>query len=117
MPRLRLKFPDHGQSVPHIDYSILFIGLLILTGVLLQFQKITEEVNYWTNRVEHLEKQQQQKKTAPRTRGTPRVKEFSQEIRKEIIQANAVLDQMNLPWEALFVIATNCLQPDITSQW
>ncbi len=70
MPRLRLKFPDHGQSVPHIDYSILFIGLLILTGVLLQFQKITEEVNYWTNRVEHLEKQQQQKKTAPRTRGT-----------------------------------------------
>ena len=101
MPRLRLKFPDNGQSVPHIDYSMLLIGLLTLIGVLLQFQQITEEVNYWTNRVERLEKQQQQK-PPPRTRGTPRVKEFSQEIRKEIIQANAVLDQMNLPWEALF---------------
>ena len=124
MPRLRLKFPDHGQSVPRIDYSILFIGLLILTGVLLQFQQITEEVNYWTNRVEHLEKQQQ-KKTAPRTRGTPRVKEFSQEIRKEIIQANAILDQINLPWEALFdsienaateEIALLSLQPTVSSR-
>jgi len=124
MPRLRLKFPDHGQSVPRIDYSILFIGLLILTGVLLQFQQITEEVNYWTNRVERLEKQQQQK-APPRTRGTPRVKEFSQEIRKEIIQANAVLDQMNLPWEALFdsienaaseEIALLSLQPTVSSR-
>ena len=124
MPRLRLKFPDNGQSVPHIDYSILFIGLLVLAGVLLQFQQITEEVNYWTNRVEHLEKQQQ-KKTAPRTRGTPRVKEFSQEIRKEIIQANAILDQINLPWEALFdsienaateEIALLSLQPTVSSR-
>ena len=124
MPRLRLKFPDHGQFVPHIDYSILFIGLLVLAGVLLQFQQITEEVNYWTNRVEHLEKQQQ-KKTAPRTRGTPRIKEFSQEIRKEIIQANAVLDQINLPWEALFdsienaateEIALLSLQPTVSSR-
>ncbi len=101
MPRLRLKFPDHGQSVPRIDFTALLIGLLVLVGVILQFRQITEEVNHWTNRVERLEKQQQ-KKTAPRTRGTPRVKEFSQEIRKEIIQANAILDQINLPWEALF---------------
>jgi hypothetical protein len=101
MPRLRLKFPDHGQSVPRIDFTVLLIGLLVLAGVLLQFRQITEEMNYWTNRVERLEKQQQQK-TVPRTRGTPRVKEFSQEIRKEIIQANAILDQINLPWEALF---------------
>ncbi|NBQ70767.1 MAG: fimbrial assembly protein, partial [Nitrosomonadaceae bacterium] len=77
MPRLRLKFPDRGQSVPHIDFSILLIGLLVLAGVLLQFRQVTEEVNHWTNRVERLEKQQQQK-AAPRTRSTPRIKEFSQ---------------------------------------
>jgi len=124
MPRLKLKFPDHGQSVPHIDFTALLIGLLVLAGVLLQFRQITEEVNYWTNRVERLEKQQQQK-TAPRTRGTPRVKEFSQEIRKEIIQANAILDQINLPWEALFdsieqaateEIALLSLQPTVPNQ-
>lgn len=124
MPRLRLKFPDRGQSVPHIDFSILLIGLLVFAGVLLQFRQVTEEVNHWTNRVERLEKQQQQK-AAPRTRSSPRIKEFSQEIRKEITQANAILDQINLPWETLFdaiehaateEIALLSLQPNVTSR-
>lgn len=124
MPRLRLKFPDRGQSVPQIDFSILLIGLLVLAGVLLQFRQMTEAVNYWTNRVERLEKQQQQK-AAPRTRSTPRIKEFSQEIRKEITQANAILDQINLPWETLFdaiehaateEIALLSLQPNVASR-
>ncbi|MER0169087.1 MAG: fimbrial assembly protein [Nitrosomonas sp.] len=124
MPRLRLKFPDRGQSVPHIDFSILLIGLLVLAGVLLQFRQVTEEVNHWTNRVERLEKQQQQK-AAPRTRSTPRIKEFSQEIRKEITQANAILDQINMPWETLFdaiehaateEIALLSLQPNVASR-
>ncbi|MDV6348574.1 fimbrial assembly protein [Nitrosomonas sp. Is35] len=124
MPRLRLKFPDRGQSVPHIDFSILLIGLLVLAGVLLQFRQVTEEVNHWTNRVERLEKQQQQK-AAPRARSTPRIKEFSQEIRKEITQANAILDQINLPWETLFdaiehaateEIALLSLQPNVASR-
>ncbi|TXI30605.1 MAG: fimbrial assembly protein [Nitrosomonas oligotropha] len=124
MPRLRLKFPDRGQSVPHIDFSILLIGLLVLAGVLLQFRQVTEEVNHWTNRVERLEKQQQQK-AEPRTRSSPRIKEFSQEIRKEITQANAILDQINLPWETLFdaiehaateEIALLSLQPNVASR-
>ncbi|UJP03231.1 MAG: PilN domain-containing protein [Nitrosomonas sp.] len=124
MPRLRLKFPDRGQFVPHIDFSILLIGLLVLAGVLLQFRQVTEEVNHWTNRVERLEKQQQQK-AVPRTRSTPRIKEFSQEIRKEITQANAILDQINLPWETLFdaiehaateEIALLSLQPNVASR-
>ena len=96
----------------------------MLAGVLLQFRQVTEEVNHWTNRVERLEKQQQQK-AAPRTRSTPRIKEFSQEIRKEITQANAILDQINLPWETLFdaiehaateEIALLSLQPNVASR-
>ncbi len=123
MSRLKLKFPYHEQSIPHVDYSILLIGLLILAGVLLQYRHITEEVNYWSNRVERLEKQQQQK-AAPRARST-RVKEFSQEIRKEITQANSILDQINLPWEALFDsiesastehIALLSLQPNVANR-
>lgn len=100
MSRLKLKFPYQEQSIPHVDYSILLIGLLIMIGIFLQYRHITEEVNYWSSRVERLEKQQQQK-NAPRSRST-RVREFSQEIRKEIAQANTILGQLNLPWEALF---------------
>ena len=121
MPRLKLKFPDRGQTVPQIDFALLFVGLLVLAGVFWQYRQVTEEVNYWTNRVERLAKQQQQK-AAPRTRVASRVKEFSQEIRKEVAQANAILDQINLPWEALFdaiehaateQIALLSLQPDV----
>lgn len=124
MPRLKLKFPDRGQAVPHIDFTLLLIGLLVLSGVFWQFRQVTEEVNYWTNRVERLEKQQQQK-AAPRSRAASRVKEFSQEIRKEITQANAILDQINLPWETLFdaiehaateEIALLSLQPNVSSR-
>jgi hypothetical protein len=124
MPRLKLKFPDRGQAVPHIDFTLLLIGLLVLSGVFLQFRQVTEEVNYWTNRVERLEKQQQQK-AAPRSRAASRIKEFSQEIRKEITQANAILDQINLPWETLFdaiehaateEIALLSLQPNVSSR-
>lgn len=123
MSRLKLRFPYHEQSIPRIDYSILLIGLLIVTGVFLQYRYITEEINYWSNRVERLEKQQQQK-AAPRARSA-RVREFSQEIRKEIAQANTVLDQINLPWETLFdsiesaateQIALLSLQPNVANQ-
>lgn len=124
MPRLRLKFPYQEQSMPYVDFSILLVGLLVLAGMVLQYRHITEEVNYWNNRVERLEKQQQQK-AAPRTRATSRIKEFGQEIRKEITQANVILDQINLPWQTLFdsiesaateEIALLSLQPNVSNR-
>ncbi len=124
MSRLKLKFPYREQSIPQVDITILLAGLLVLLVVLLQYRHITEEVNHWSSRVERLEKLQQQK-NAPRTRSTSRIREFGQEIRKEVAQANAVLDQINLPWEALFdslehaateEIALLSLQPNVSSR-
>ena len=124
MSRLKLKFPYREQSIPQIDITILLVGLLVLLVVLLQYRHITEEVNHWSSRVERLEKLQQQK-NAPRARSTSRIREFGQEIRKEVAQANAVLDQINLPWEALFdslehaateEIALLSLQPNVSSR-
>ncbi len=124
MSRLKLKFPYREQSIPQVDITILLIGLLVSLAVLLQYRHLTEEVNHWSSRVERLEKLQQQK-NAPRTRSTARIREFGQEIRKEVAQANAVLDQINLPWEALFdsiehaatdEIALLSLQPNVSSR-
>lgn len=124
MSRLKLKFPYREQSIPQVDISILLLGLLVLLVVLLQYRHITEEVNHWSSRVERLEKLQQQK-NAPRTRSSSRIREFGQEIRKEVAQANTVLDQINLPWEALFdslehaateEIALLSLQPNVSSR-
>lgn len=124
MHRLRLKFPDPGQQSIPIDLTLLLVGLLTLSGVLYQFDQLTEEVNYWNTRVERLEKLQQQK-TAPRTRSNSKNREISQEIRKEIVKANTVLHEINLPWGDLFDavehaasddIALLSLQPNITER-
>lgn len=101
MSRLRLRFPYREQSAPQLDLSLLLLGLSIVVAVFFQFRYQVEEINAWSNRVERMERQQQQK-AAPRTRTTSRIREFGQEIQKEITQANAILDQLNLPWEMLF---------------
>lgn len=101
MSRLRLRFPYREQSAPQLDLALLLLGLLIVVAVFFQFRYQIEEINSWGNRVERMERQQHQK-AAPRTRATSRIREFSQEIQKEIVLANAILDQLNLPWEMLF---------------
>lgn len=126
MRRLRLKFPDSGQQDRRIDITLLLIGILVLSVVFYQFRQASEEINYWNNRVERLEKQHQPKVTH-RTRSSSRnrEREYSQEIRKEIMQANAILGEINLPWEALFDslehtssedVALLSLQPNVSSQ-
>ena len=124
MSRLRLRFPYREQAAPQLDGVLLLLGLSIVAIVYLQFRSLAEDINFWNNRVERMEKQQQQK-TAPRTRTTSRIREFGQEIQKEIAQANVVMDQLNLPWEALFDaiehaatedIALLSLQPNISSR-
>lgn len=124
MPRLRLRFPYREQSAPLSDALLLLLGLLIVAAVYWQFRATAEENSVWSNRIERLEKQQQQK-AAPRTRTASRIREFGQEIQKEIAQANAVLDQLNLPWEMLFDsiemaatedIALLSLQPNVANR-
>ncbi|MDH5479706.1 MAG: PilN domain-containing protein [Nitrosomonas sp.] len=126
MRRLRLKFPNGGQQVHSIEYLLLLFGILVLAGVFYQFKQVSEEANYWTIRVERLEKRQQPKVTH-RTRSSSRNRErdISQEIQKEIVKANVILGQINLPWEALFDaiehasnedVALMTLQPSVDSQ-
>ncbi len=124
MSRLKLKFPYQEQAIPQVDIALLVVGLFLLVITILQYRHVTEEINYWTTRVERLEKQQQQK-IAPRARTSSRVREFSQEIRKEIGQANGVLDQINLPWDGLFdaiehasskEVALLSLQPNVANR-
>ena len=124
MSRLKLAFPYSGQQVRSVEIALLFIGLMVLLAVFYQFRQITEESNFWSVRVERLEKQQP-RTTTTRTRATSRTREFSQEISKELQKANVIVDQINLPWEALFDsiehiitedVALLALQPNVTNR-
>ncbi len=107
MRYLKLKFPYPGQQSLAIDYTLLALGLLILVAVFYTFKSSTEKVQYWEARVERLEQQQQ--RNQPVRRPSPRRhrsreagQDIRQEIRREINQANEVMLQINLSWEALF---------------
>ena len=126
MRRLKLHFPDSGQQDQRTEWIVLLAGILLLSFVFFQFKQVSEEVNYWNVRVERLE-QQQKPKVTHRTRASSRnrEREIGQEIRKEIVKANAILGQINLPWEGLFNsveqaigedVALLTLQPNVGSQ-
>lgn len=126
MSRMKLSFPYSGQNVRVIDISLLLIGLIVLLAAFYQFKRISEESSYWSVRVEKLEKEQPRAITAaPRTRAAPRSRDTGQEISKDLEKANAILQQINLPWESLFDsiehittedIALLSLQPDVTNR-
>ncbi len=124
MRSLKLAFPYVGQQVRSVDWGLLFMGIIILLGVLYQFRLTTESVNYWSVRVERIETQRQ-KKIAPRVRSTSHVREVGQEIQQEIARANVIMNQINLPWESLFdsieqasskEIALLSLQPNVANR-
>lgn len=125
MSRLKLVFPYSGQQIRSIDMTLLFIGLIVLLIVFYQFRQITEESNFWSVRVERLEKQQPRTTTTARSRATSRTREFSQEISKELQKANVIMGQINLPWEPLFDsiehiitedVALLALQPNVSNR-
>lgn len=126
MSRLNLRFPYTGQTVRGVDFSLLLIGLIVLLLVFYQFKRIAQESSYWSVRVEKLEKEQP-RAAAPttRTRTSPRNRDIGQEIGKELQKANAILEQINLPWEGLFDsiehitgedIALLSIQPNVTNR-
>lgn len=123
MRRLNLRFPYVGQQSQVIDTALLVIGLLSLAGVLYQFTSTMEKVDYWEARVAQLEKQRQHD-VPPRRSSAPNRQGVSQDISQEIKLASEIIDQINLPWEALFnalesvsnkEVALLSLQPNVAN--
>ncbi len=111
MSRMKISFPYAGQPLRTIDWLLLCIGVIALLAVFYQFRQITEASSFWSVRVERMEKQQPGATTKSRRRS--RTREFSQEIGKELQQANTILNQINLPWEALFDAIENIITDDV----
>jgi hypothetical protein len=112
MRSLRLKFPDTGQQIPGVDWLCFFIGLMILIGVLYQFKVTKDEINDWNLRIGYIENKQNPKKMM-KLRSNTQFQEASQEIHKEIKDANEILGSINFPWEALFDSIENAASKDI----
>ena len=120
MRSLKLYFPYRSQRTPLVDYALLLTGGLLLLGVAYQFKQITTDVHAWEVREAHF--MQQQKENRQSKVPIARIRKVTQQ---EVKQVNAVLQQLDLPWEQLFDalemadspdIALLSLQPDVSGK-
>jgi len=97
MRALKLRFPDRGQDMRSGGYAVLLLGILSLLGVLYQFKEAMDEVAYWDLRIAAMDRRVERK-------GGPIVLSGREggHTKKEIQRANAILREIDLPWEALF---------------
>jgi hypothetical protein len=99
MRSLRLKFPDHGGEARGGGYAFLVLGLAVLAAVLYQFNQAMNELAYWDLRIASMDRRVE-RKSAPAA-AAARINE-TPETKREIRKANALLNELDLPWEALF---------------
>ncbi|MCE7917303.1 MAG: hypothetical protein DYH16_07170 [Nitrosomonas sp. PRO5] len=120
MRSLKLNFPYRRQQIPLVDYLLLFLGMVLLLAVMYTLKQTMSKITYWEAREARIV-QQQKHTRQPRT-PMARINKATQQ---ELKQADDILRQLNLPWEALFdalelaaseQIALLSLQPSVTSQ-
>lgn len=97
MRALRLRFPDRGQDIAAAGHAVLLLGIFSLVAVLYQFRSAMDEVAYWDLRVAAMDRRTERKGEAIVLSGRE-----SPHAKKEIQKANAILSEIDLPWEALF---------------
>ena len=122
MRSLRLKFPDDGGEARQAGYALLLLGLAAVAAVLYQFNLAMNDLSYWDLKMASIERRTERKTTpAP---AVARIAE-SPETKREIKKANAILSELDLPWEALLDaieyasnhdVALLSLQPDVSSR-
>ena len=120
MRSLRLKFPDGGGEARQAGYAVMVLGMIVLAGVLYQFDAAMNEVAYWDLRIASMDRRIQ-RKTAPQASSAHERPEMKREVKK----ANAVMSELDLPWGALFDsieyasshdVALLSIQPDPSSR-
>src|SRR5574340_944578 len=120
MRSLRLKFPDSGGVARQAGHAVMVFGMIVLAGVLYQFDAAMNEVAYWDLRIAGMDRRIQRKTVPQASLASERP-----EVKREVRKANAVLSELDLPWEALFDsieyasghdVALLSIQPDASSR-
>lgn len=101
MPQLRLRFPDKGGGARQAGAALIFLGIMVLSGVLYELNTAVNEVAYLNSRIASVDRRMQ-RSSAPQGRPLGPSGYVSREAKQEIAKANAVMSEIDLPWEALF---------------
>jgi hypothetical protein len=116
MRRLKLKFPYSGGGAERVGYVIMSLGVLVLAGVLYEFNVAMNEVAYWDSRIASVERRVQRAAAPQGTQGTQGTVSYAgrdANIKQEVKKANAVMSELDLPWQALFDSVEYAANPDV----
>lgn len=118
MRRLRLRFPDSGGVAQRAGYVVMMLGTVALAGVLYEFNMAVNEVAYWDTRIASIERRAQRSTvgtvgTGPQQTSSPSSYASSRDMKQEVKKANAVMSELDLPWQALFDSVEYAANPDV----
>lgn len=126
MRTLSLKFPSDGGYARRTGYAVLLLGLITLSGTLYQFKAAMDEAAYWDLRIANMDTEVGETGATGGTGGTgtaealaPSVssvlggRELKREVKPEVKKANAVMSELDLPWEALFNSVEHAASEDV----
>jgi Fimbrial assembly protein (PilN) len=108
MLSLKLRFPARKVEAKGAGYAVMVLGIVALATVLFQFKMAIDEAAYWEVRIAGMDHRMQ--------RGTMSLAlpvQGSSETKQEVRKANAVMSEIDLPWEALFDSVEYAATPDV----
>src|SRR5687768_12808951 len=114
MRSLKVKFPANGGYAKREGNALLLLGIVVLAIVLYEFKATMDEAGYWEMRIADMDQRLESRatpqilstyggsETGRRHTSGRRDTSGRREIKLEVKKANAVMSELDLPWEALF---------------
>ena len=97
-----------SHAGPHLGRWLLVVGVLAASIALLEYQKVTGDLHAQQAEVDSLRSMSRGSRAAIEADDAD-----SPEVREQIKKANAVLDQLNVPWGDLFAAIEMAQSADI----
>lgn len=118
MRALRLDYQRSNKPVPWLGLGIMIAALAALTLMGGYYQALNHRIAFWERKIDHIERLSSHRVHASR----PLTEQAERAQLLEVKQANQVVRQLSLPWNALFKavetaggqnIALLSLEPDL----
>lgn len=98
MRALQLDYQRVYKPVPWLGLGLMVVALVALTLMGGYYQTLTQQLAFWESKVEHIERLSSQRARVPK----PLTEQAARAQVLEVKQANQVVHQLGLPWNALF---------------